>query len=237
VNRTDRREIDAEAARAGRVYAAYGRRARQRRAWSAANPGNRAIRAELLSALLEEAEAELASGGQVLDVGCGTGFWLEALYAWGVDRRRLCGVDIRPERVEAVAARVPGVSVSQADARALPFEDSSFVVVLLFTVLSSLASATDVHRALGEARRVLDPSGVLLVYEPRWRRPLRRRARGISDTELERSGISPRRERVLTLVPPLARRLGPATDALYPRLARIRALRSHRLVVYRKGQP
>jgi SAM-dependent methyltransferase len=237
VNSSGDAERDAEAARVGRAYGTYRSSWRRQRAWAADNPGNVAMREELLGAVLEEAGPELASGGKVLDVGCGTGFWLEALRKAGVEPDRLTGVDILPERVAAAGERLPGATVRQADARALPFEDGGFAVVLLFTVLSSLVENEDVRRALSDSRRVLRPGGLLLVYEPRLPSPLNRRVHRISGRDLDSAGIRPRIQRAITLIPPLARRLGTRTDALYPRLTRFSVLRSHRLVIYRNEEP
>lgn len=227
---------NAESSRVERTYRAYSQSERRRRAWASDNPGNRAIRRELLDALLEEAGSELASDGDVLDIGCGTGFWLSALEDAGTRSERLFGVDILPERVAAASRRVPRASVRQADARSLPFPDGSFALVLLFTLLSSLSTREDVAHALGEARRALRPGGLLLCYEPRLPSPLNSSVRRISEKELDMSGLRPRSERRLTLLPPLARRLGASTDTLYSRLAALPPLRSHRLVIYRRAR-
>jgi len=55
-----------------------------RRAWSAANPGNRAARAELLEAIAAFAAPQLNPDGPLLDCGRGNGWLLEALVATGV---------------------------------------------------------------------------------------------------------------------------------------------------------
>jgi SAM-dependent methyltransferase len=235
VNRTRDREPEAEAARVGQTYAAYRRSRRRRRAWAADNPGNRVMRDELLAAVLEEAAPQLGSGGEVLDVGCGSGFWLEALQGCGIDPARLTGADIQPERAAAAAARVPRATILQADARALPLADGRFSVVLLFTLLSSLEGPEDVRRALSETRRVMAPGGVLLCYEPRLPSPFNRATRRIRSDDLDLAGIRPRRERRLTVLPPVARRLGRRADTFYPLLARIAPLQSHRLVVHRRS--
>jgi hypothetical protein len=85
---------------------------------------------------------------------------------------------------------------------------------------------------LEEARRVLAPGGTLLVYEPRIPNPLNRRTRHIRRDELARLGGT--RFESITLLPGLARRLGPVTERVYPTLARITVLRSHRLAVWTK---
>jgi hypothetical protein len=91
-----------------------------------------------------------------------------------------------------------------------------------------------VRRTLLDARRVLRPGGVLLLYEPWLPNPLNRRVRRVRHQDLEAAGVRPRTERPITLLPPLARRLGRRTSMLYPRLAGVRALRSHRLVAFRR---
>jgi ubiquinone/menaquinone biosynthesis C-methylase UbiE len=227
-------DADAEAARVGRIYDGYARSSRRRRAWAADSPGNRAIRAELLEAVLDEAHDELASGGKVLDIGCGTGFWLAKLHGAGIAASRLTGIDVLSERAEHARRRVPGATILHADARALPFQDDYFSIVLMFTLLSSLSTGKEARRAMDEARRVVQPGGLLLAYEPCLPSPWNRAAHRITARDFKHAGITPRRETRLTLIPPIARRLGSKTEALYPLLAGIPGLRSHRLIAYRK---
>jgi ubiquinone/menaquinone biosynthesis C-methylase UbiE len=167
-------------------------------------------------------------GGQLLDAGCGTGWWLERMRREDVAAERLTGVELLAERVRAAAARVPGARIEQADVRRLPLPDDSCSLVTLFTVLSSMAGAADTRAAMLEARRVLAPGGAVVVWEPRWP-TLNRNTRFVHLREL-RAGLGGRLTvRTLTLAPPLARRAG----GLYEPLARVRALRSHRLVIAR----
>jgi SAM-dependent methyltransferase len=205
-----------------------------RRAWSIENAGNAAARRELATALLDVAADALADERPVLDVGCGTGWWLETLAHRGAAESTLHGVDVDPARVTAAARRVPGAAVEVGDARALHHPDRSFGLVTLIVVLSALARPAAIG-ALCEARRVLAPGGTIAVYEPRLPNPLNRATRLVTDRDLDRGGLHPRQERSLTLLPPLGRRLGPVTATLHPALSRIGALRSHRLLVYRDG--
>jgi ubiquinone/menaquinone biosynthesis C-methylase UbiE len=182
--------------------------------------------------VLELSRAGLDGGGEVLDVGCGTGWLLEALAGRGVEGGRLHGVDAIPARAAAAARRVPGADVRTADARKLPYEDGRFALVTLVTVLSSMPGGEAVAAALREARRVTAPDGLVLCYEPRLP-TLNRRTRRISRRQLEQ-GLGPVvAERALTGLPPLARRLGPATPRLYPPLARVAA--THRLTAHAGG--
>ena len=230
-----------ERRRVSGVYRRYAQSARKRRGWSADNPGNAAIRAELVGAVLDLAGVDLARAASVLDVGCGTGWWLELLAGRqepkALDRAppALHGMELLPDRAAAARARVPSAQIAIGDARELPYANASFDALTLFTVLSSLATLADVRRALSEARRVLRPGGVLLVWEPRVRNPLNRATLLISPALLS-SAVTPGRvqSRLTTVAPPLARRLGGLTEQLYPRLALIEPLLTHRLVCARE---
>jgi ubiquinone/menaquinone biosynthesis C-methylase UbiE len=192
-----------------------------------------ALREEVERALVAGTAGELAGDGPLLDLGCGTGWWLEALAARGIEPARLHGIDLAEERVVAARARVPGATVCAGDARQLPREDGTFAAVYLLLVLSSLESDAAVADALREARRVVRPGGAIAVWEPRVPTPWNPRTRWIRAAELQ-AGLGPETEsRTLTLLPPLARRLGAATERLYPMLGAGGLLRTHRLWVWR----
>jgi ubiquinone/menaquinone biosynthesis C-methylase UbiE len=215
------------------VYSRYAGSRRKQRAWAADNPGNAAIRGELLAHLLRLAAPEITGRGAILDVGCGTGWWLRKLVEAEVAPERLHGIDIQPERVAAAREAVPGAEIGVGDAQRLPFADGTFAVVVQLTVLSSLGSHGAIREALGEGLRVLAPGGLLLIYEPRVPNPLNRHTLLLRDRDLDAAGIDSREQLSLTVLPALARRLGSPTPARYARLARLPFLRTHRLIAYR----
>lgn len=217
------------------TYERYARSARKRRAWAAGNRGNLAIRAELLAHVRALAATELAGDGEILDVGCGTGWWLRALASHGVDPHRLHGVELLAERAELARASEPAAQIVQADARRLPYAEDRFALVLCFTILSSLGSRADVAAVLAEARRVVRPGGLVLVYEPRVPNALNRSTRTPRRRELDSHLGTPAQAITLTVLPPLSRRLGPLAARVYPALGRVKPLRTHRLVAYRAG--
>lgn len=184
--------------------------------------------------LLSLAAPEIEGTGSILDAGCGTGWLLRALVEAGVRPERLHGIDVQPERVAAARRAVPGAEIDAGDARHLPFPDESFTVVLQLTLLSSLGSHSAIREALGEGMRILAPGGLLLVYEPRVPNPLNRHTLMVRDSDLDAAGIRSREQVSLTVLPALARRLGDRTQARYERLARLRALRTHRLISYQR---
>ena len=102
--------------------------------------------------------AEVAEGDNVLDVGCGTGsltFELSNIPFLS----RIEAIDMSPVFVEAVRARNsdPRVTVQEADAQSLPFENAGFDRVFSLLVLHFVA---DVDKAMSEMRRVARPGGV-----------------------------------------------------------------------------
>jgi ubiquinone/menaquinone biosynthesis C-methylase UbiE len=226
-------EGDSPRGAGNRVYSGYARSQRKQRAWAADNPGNAAIRGELLAHLLRLAGPEIAGDGPILDAGCGNGWWLRSLVEAGVEPGRLYGIDIQPERVAAARETVPGAEIAVGDARHARFPDKTFAVVLQLTLLSSLGSHRAIREALGEGIRVLAPGGVLLIYEPRVPNPLNRHTLLIRNSDLAAAGVTPTDQVTLTVVPALARRLGGRTQAGYERLARLPFLRTHRLIACR----
>jgi ubiquinone/menaquinone biosynthesis C-methylase UbiE len=212
------------------VYDRYADSPRKQRGWAAQNPGNRAIREELLAAILVLAGDRLAGDGAILDVGCGSGWLLSELAQEGIAESRLHGIDLLPRRVAAAAERVPGAELRVADARALPFEDDSISVVVMLTCLSSMPDHQAVAAALAQAKRVTADGGAILVYEPRVPNPFNRATLRISPKQLRSSLAGVAETTKLTALPPLSRRLGSLTPRLYPWLARV--VPTHRLHAY-----
>lgn len=108
-------------------------------------------------------EADDLPYGRVLEVGCGTGFFLLNLAQAGVVGEAWC-TDISSGMVaEAVAnGRRLGLEVHGrvADAEALPFADDSFDLVVGHAVVHHLP---DIAAAFAEARRVLKPGGRFVI--------------------------------------------------------------------------
>jgi glycosyltransferase involved in cell wall biosynthesis/SAM-dependent methyltransferase len=230
-------EAPDESARVGRVYQGYASSTGKRDRWSASNPGNR----QILRALYEGIEGEIRRAGvwperhgSLIEVGCGHGAVLRELADRGVPEERLYGVDILAPRARAAREALPGAHIHEGNARSLPFEDSSFDVAVLSTVLSSVLNR-ELRRAItAEILRVLRPGGVVLCYDARTPNPFNRAVRAVSRRELRSTFPGEVLcDRSLTLLPPAARRLGRVAPVAYPLLAGLRPLRTHRLFVVR----
>ncbi|MBY5333158.1 class I SAM-dependent methyltransferase [Rhizobium leguminosarum] len=103
--------------------------------------------------------AGLADGERVLDVGCGTGS-LAFTLAETPGLQEIAAVDYSPVFVEAATRRNtdPRVTIRQADACVLPFEDNRFDRAMSLLVLHFVPEA---GKAVSEMRRVVRPGGVV----------------------------------------------------------------------------
>lgn len=100
--------------------------------------------------------------GDVLEVAVGTGRNLP-FYPAGVV---LTGVDLSPAMLEIARRRAADlgrdVTLREADAEALPFEDGAFDTVVCTLGLCGIPNEA---RAIAEMRRVLRPGGTLLLLD------------------------------------------------------------------------
>ena len=100
--------------------------------------------------------------GDFVDIGCGRGRILKLL---GSRAHRAVGVDIDPRarrlaRAELQVAGLPNCTLRQGDMYRLPFADGEFDTAILDDVL---IDAADPVRVIGEAVRILQPGGRLLL--------------------------------------------------------------------------
>lgn len=112
-----------------------------------------------------------ANAGRVLDLGCGTGFFLAELVERHPDA---VGLDISHEMLKVSEQYVPDARVLTADAENLPFRDACFDAVFC---KGSLHHTRDHHAFLRNCHRALTPDGVLIMSEPCNDNPLIRWAR------------------------------------------------------------
>lgn len=218
------------------IYSGYRDSPRKRKAWLFSNPGNQWIEKEREIAFREEISQKCSDSKQrVLDIGCGAGQLFPMLERSGVSDVDIFGVDLIPDRLPQAKQRFPQAVLMQANGASLPFVDGSMDLVLIFTLFSSVQDISVRRMIALEAVRVLRRGGSIVVYDIRYDNPWNPNIRRVGMEELyilfRECHVS---MKSLTLLPPLARRLGRSTDWLYPRLVRIPFLRTHYLCTIKK---
>jgi ubiquinone/menaquinone biosynthesis C-methylase UbiE len=104
----------------------------------------------------------LAPGRRALELGCGTGVFLERVARSGAS---LHGLDLSEDLLEKARARVKQLSnvvLDRGNAEATPYPEGHFDAVYGSSILHHL----NLDAALAEAHRVLRPGGRLVFAEP-----------------------------------------------------------------------
>lgn len=220
--------MESERDRIENVYGEYYQSDRVRRKWDDANPGNQAMMAERRTALGPVlAPMHAIAHPVVLEIGCGSGTLLADLPQLLPADARVFGTDLLGDLLPLAATRCP---VFQCDGQALPLAPHSADAVITATVFSSVLDDHVADRIAAEIDRVLRPGGRLVWYDMRRPNPRNPATRPVGSEQLAR--LFPGWVQQLTsctVLPPLARRLGGATDRLYPLLSRLSFLHTHQI--------
>lgn len=99
--------------------------------------------------------------GSLLEIGCGTGFVLEALRS-AFPSMRLVGSELYEEGLAVARRRLADVELVQLDARELPYSDE-FDIAGAFDVLEHLEED---ERVLAELRRAVRSGGGIVLLVP-----------------------------------------------------------------------
>jgi len=104
-------------------------------------------------------------GDQILDIGCGTGYFTRRAARAVIPAGHVVGIDPSPPVIDYAAHVAPAnCTFQQASAQALPHPDASFDVVISSLTMHHLPPE-ERPTALSEAYRVLQPGGRLLIAD------------------------------------------------------------------------
>jgi SAM-dependent methyltransferase len=109
---------------------------------------------------------DMFSTQSVLDVGSGTGFWVEFWLAKGV--RQIVGIDLTAKSISSLAQKHPQLKFQQMDI-ADRIDTSmlcAFDIVSAMSVLNHIPSQPRWEQALANLGYVLKPGGYLLLMDP-----------------------------------------------------------------------
>ncbi len=215
------------------VYRRYSKDRSNQRKWDERNLGNHPIiqeRNEAIKDLLQAHGFSPLGSRKVLDVGCGAGNVLAGMLDLGGSPENLYGIDLVPELVAHAKKGYPSFNFRCANAERIEFPDSTFGLVLVFTVFSSILDMQMARNVAREVYRVLQPGAAILWYDLRYNHPFNPNVRGITLPQIR--CLFPGTKmylRPITLLPALARRLGWWTPVAYPLLASLTLMRTHYL--------
>jgi SAM-dependent methyltransferase len=105
----------------------------------------------------EVARVAVNPGMSVLDIGCGSGEFLQIATEQGA---RVSGVDAAAGLLAVARARVPSGDLREGEMTALPWSDDAFDLV---TGFNSFQYAHDFVQALREAKRVAKPGAHVVI--------------------------------------------------------------------------
>lgn len=104
-------------------------------------------------------------GRTVLDVGSGTGFWVDLWRREGA--AQVSGSDLVPAAVDRLRSRFPGSDFEQADvSERAPFPGRRFGVVTIMSVLHHIVGEDRFEHALANLASQLAEDGALAVLDP-----------------------------------------------------------------------
>lgn len=106
--------------------------------------------------LFECIKTEKVSGGDILDVGCGTGIFLEY-----VNSVHYTGLDISGKMLDVARKKFPTHNFIKGDMQNMPFENSSFDV--LFSLFGGFSYCHNPTSVVTEAFRILKDCGKFFI--------------------------------------------------------------------------
>jgi len=202
------------------------------------NPGSLLIiheRERKLLELLDKYGMNHLFEKRILDVGCGSGAWLREFIKYGSDPNKLVGVELLEYRVAEARTLSPNLNIIKGNAESLDFESESFDILFQSTVFTSILDINMKQNVASEMLRVLRNDGIIIWYDFRYNNPKNPDVKGIKKKEIKRLFPNCSYDfNLITLVPPITRKLAPISWFVCYLLSKIKILNTHYLVIIRK---
>ncbi len=179
------------------------------------------------------------SGKTILEVGCGTGYWIRQFINWGASPRDIVGIDLLSDRVtEARRLGPETVNIECRSATDMSFADNTFDFVLQSMVFSSVLDSSMKQEIAAEMFRVVKPNGLILWYDFHMNNPKNPDVRGVKKHEIHHLFPSCRIDfRRITLAPPLVRKIASYSWLACYLLEKLKIFNTHYLGIIQKSLP
>jgi SAM-dependent methyltransferase len=224
-----------------RILDAYARRQRvvPRERYSPFNRGNLVQAQELdrcIIGLLRQHGRTSLESQNILEIGCGAGYWLRKFVEWGARPQHLFGIDLIKDRIlEARQLVPPAVTLESGNAAELKVPNEAFDIVCQFTVFTSILDPSLRALIASEMLRVLKENGIILWYDFCVNNPWNSDVKRVTKKEISELFAGCRLDLVRTTVaPPLARALGGTPPLVYWAASGIKILCTHYAGVIQK---
>lgn len=156
---------------------------------------------------------------RLLEIGCGGGQWLAEFQMFGFDVANLAGIELDEERAQLAKQRIVGADIRVGNGAELPWEAKSFDIVFQSTVFTSILDDETKQEVANEMKRVCKPDGFILWYDFSYNNPKNPKVKGVKKCEIRQLFKPWNCEiRKVTLAPPIARRIVPASWLLAEQL-------------------
>jgi ubiquinone/menaquinone biosynthesis C-methylase UbiE len=190
---------------------------------------------QVLDLLRADGRSRLAET-KILEIGCGTGYWVRDFIKWGASPENITGIDILPDSIALARKLSPEeVTFRCVSGTNLDFPDDSFDLVLQSTVFTSILDVELRRKIASEMIRLSKPSGLIIWFDFLVNNPKNPNVLGIKKQEIY--SLFPDCEiklKKVTLLPPLARALAPYFFLLCFFLEKIPILCTHYLGTIKK---
>lgn len=175
------------------------------------------------------------SGRDILEVGCGSGYWLRQFAQWGASPERMTGIELLPHRAAEARQRcASGTTILEGDAARDRLPAASFDIVFQSTVLTSILERESRDALARQMRRLVRPGGAIVSYDFRYDNPRNPDVARLTVEDLRTlfPGAA-MRVRSLTLAPFVARRIAPVSWLACHLLDAVPLFHTHVLAIIR----
>jgi ubiquinone/menaquinone biosynthesis C-methylase UbiE len=173
---------------------------------------------------------------RILEVGCGTGYWLRHFIQLGAQPENLFGIDLLPEKIAQAKRLCPrGVHLECGNASRISCGDDFFDFALQATVFTSVLDSEMKKALASEMARVLKRGGYLCWYDFFVNNPRNAHVRAVGKKEILKlfPGFRVRLER-LSIAPPLGRILNKISPLAYHAASAMKVFSTHYLGLLEK---